>query len=130
VDGNEWEAAGRRNFDNFAPPIPKFRATLPIRYEIAGHAIGVRGRYISGYSDESENTYEELGRFEDIDAWTVFDVDYGYTHDFGWMVAYGEIGALNVMDADPPTTEDALGYQVGIHDPRGRVLYLRLRGEF
>ena len=125
----EEEAAGKRNFDNFAPPIPQLRASLPIRWRLAGHSVGVTARYIDSYRDDSENTFEERGN-ETIPSWTVYDLEYGYSTDLDLLVLSFTLGALNVLDTDPPPVESPLGYEVGVHDPRGRILFTRLRGEF
>jgi iron complex outermembrane recepter protein len=37
------------------------------------------------------------------------------------------IGALNVFDTAPPNVLTNAGYDTKVHDPRGRVLYVRLK---
>jgi len=104
-------------------------------------------RYIGSYYDDSETTIEKYGLAselsagrvagqipfvdgEKIDAWTVFDVNYGFAFgDDGWQTQLS-VGVINLLDADPPAAEGALAYDVGIHDPRGRILYARATGKF
>jgi outer membrane receptor protein involved in Fe transport len=136
----EYEAAGYRNLENFAPPLPKLRLQVPVRWLIGSHTLGATMRYVSGYNDDSEFTVErqnlpgidmlQFAEGEHIPAWTVFDAMYAFTFDNdGWKTRIA-IGVINLLDEDPPAVEGPLGYEVGIHDPRGRMLYARVTGEF
>jgi outer membrane receptor protein involved in Fe transport len=100
-----------------------------VQWKLAGHTVGITARYIDSYRDDSENTVEERGA-ETIPSWTVYDLEYGFSTDLDLLVLSFELGALNVLDTDPPPVESPLGYEVGVHDPRGRIIYSRLRGEF
>ena len=97
-------------------------------------------RYIGGYNDDSEYTVEkqgldniarlELAIGEEIPAWTVFDANYALAFENeGWALRFA-VGVINIADTAPPAVESPLGYEVGVHDPRGRVLYLRVNGQF
>jgi outer membrane receptor protein involved in Fe transport len=136
----EYDAAGFRNFENFAPPIPKLRFAIPVRWTYSGHTLGATVRFIDGYNDDSEYTVErqdlpginqlQYANGEEIPSWTVLDALYSL--EFGsdaWKGAV-TIGVINLLDADPPAVESPLGYEVGLHDPRGRTLYARLSGDF
>jgi iron complex outermembrane receptor protein len=134
----EYEAAGYRNEENFAPPLPKLRLTVPVRYTYDAHTLGFTVRYIDGYNDDSEYTIEErnlpgidqvqFAEGEAIPAWTVFDASYGFalTED-DWKLRL-TLGVLNIADTPPPAVQGPLGYEVGIHDPRGRTIYARVTG--
>jgi len=137
----EYEAAGYRNIDNFAPPIPKLRMAVPLRWMFSGHTVGATMRYVDGYFDDSEYTIEKQNIPDGIDrvfsndgekipAWMVFDLMYGLA--FGGEAFKGNVtvGVLNVLGTEPPAVESPLGYEVGLHDPRGRTLYARVGGEF
>lgn len=136
----EYDAAGWRNLENFAGPMPKLRFSVPLRWSIGSHLIGVTMRYIGGYNDDSEYTVEkqgldniarlELAIGEEIPAWTVFDANYALAFENeGWALRFA-VGVINIADTAPPAVESPLGYEVGVHDPRGRVLYLRVNGQF
>ena len=137
----EYDAAGFRNLENFAPPLPKLRFTVPISWTHAGHSLGVTMRYIGEYNDDSEFTIEKYGLAEDFDdlsvaegelipAWVVFDAGYGFDFDLdGWGMGL-RAGVINLLDEPPPEAEGPLGYDVGVHDPRGRIIYLRATGRF
>ncbi|MDH5674153.1 MAG: TonB-dependent receptor [Myxococcales bacterium] len=143
----EYEAAGYRNLENFAPPMPRLRMGVPVRWFYEGHTLGLTARYIGSYNDDSEATIERYGlattlaagetagtvpdaEGEQISDWTVFDLNYGYSFgEEGWKMRLA-LGVINLFDADPPAAESPLGYDVGIHDPRGRVIYARVTGDF
>jgi outer membrane receptor protein involved in Fe transport len=136
----EYDAAGFRNVENFAPPLPQLRFAVPLRWMYDGHALGATMRYIGAYQDDSEFVIEKYGlpnlanlavaEGEEIAAWMVFDASYGYTFgDDGWQTSL-VVGVINIADEAPPEAESPLGYDVGIHDPRGRVLYARVTGKF
>jgi outer membrane receptor protein involved in Fe transport len=148
----EYEAAGYRNLDNFAPPMPRLRFSVPLRWLFNGHVLGVTMRYIGGYNDDSETTIERYGladihsslcagarswgdclavsEGESIPSWTVFDANYGYTFDGDGYKIRLTVGVINLANAAPPAVESPLGYEIGVHDPRGRMVYARLNGAF
>lgn len=136
----EYEAAGYRNYENFAPPIPKLRFTVPLRWMYSGHTIGATMRYIGGYFDDSEYTIEKRNlpgvdriQFydgEEIAASVLFDLMYGFQFGNDAWKGGVTVGVLNVADSAPPAVESPLGYEVGLHDPRGRTIYARLSGDF
>jgi hypothetical protein len=134
-----YEAAGYRNEENFAPPLPKLRFSVPIRYFLDKHMFGFTVRYIDGYQDDSEFTIEErnlpgidmiqFAEGEAISSWTVFDASYGFAFgDEGWNVNLA-VGVINIADTPPPAVHGPLGYEIGLHDPRGRTVYARIKGE-
>jgi outer membrane receptor protein involved in Fe transport len=134
----EYEAAGYRNEENFAPPLPKLRVTVPVRYTYDVHTLGFAVRYIDGYNDDSEYTIEErnlpgidqvqFAEGEVIPSWMVFDASYGFTlEEDDWKLRLS-LGVLNLVDTAPPAVQGPLGYEVGIHDARGRTVYVRLTG--
>ncbi len=136
----EYEAAGFRNIENFAPPIPQLRFAAPLRWMYEGHTLGVTLRYIGSYKDDSELVIEKYGlpnlanlalaEGETIAAWTVFDASYGFTFgDEDWQTKIS-VGVINLLDEAPPAAESPLGYDIGIHDPRGRLVYARVTGKF
>jgi outer membrane receptor protein involved in Fe transport len=136
----EYEAAGYRNFENFAPPIPKLRFTVPLRWIYGGHTAGATMRFIDSYFDDSEYTIEKrdlegVDRIqyydgEKIAASMLFDLMYGFSFGNDAWKGGVTVGVLNVADTAPPAVESPLGYEVGLHDPRGRTIYARLSGDF
>jgi outer membrane receptor protein involved in Fe transport len=146
----EYEAAGYRNIENIASPMPKLRLSVPLRWTYEGHTLGPTMRYIGSYNDDSEATIEKYGlaytlaapratgtlaveEGETIDAWVVFDFSYGFVFgDFGsdgWEGGVN-LGVINLLDEPPPEAESPLAYDMLVHDPRGRMIYARLSGKF
>lgn len=136
----EYEAAGFRNFENFAPPIPKLRFSVPVRWMYSGHTVGATMRFIDGYYDDSEFTIEErnlpginslqFANGEKIASMTMFDALYSLEFGSDAWKGMVTVGVLNIGDAAPPAVESPLGYEVGLHDPRGRTIYARVSGDF
>jgi hypothetical protein len=136
----EYEAAGWRNAENFAPPMPQLRLFAPVRWLYEGHVLGFNVRHVGGYNDDSEHTVERYGFFgidqlqfatgEEIPSWTVFDAVYGFTFGEDNYQTRLQLGVLNVLDEAPPAVEGPLGYEAGVHDPRGRTIYARVTSKF
>ncbi len=114
------DGLGRRNFDNFATSTPELRATLFANWELDRHGIDVFVRHIDGYDDD---------QFVPIDSFTTLDAQYRYRFrgDRGPVLA---VGAVNLLDEDPPAVRTNGGYDSKVHDPRGRVIYARLQFSF
>lgn len=126
-----FEAAGERNYDNFAPPLPQLRASVPLSWSYEGHTLMFVTRYIDSYIDSSENTIEELGYEPEIPSQITFDASYAYTFSVDTVQLRVRVGVINIADADPPVVEGSgLGYEVGVHDPRGRTIHARVGGRF
>jgi iron complex outermembrane receptor protein len=125
--GDECNVAGLRNFTNFARSLPKLRATIPISWTMDGHTAAVIGNYIGSYKDDASTAPP----FRDVESWLTFDLQYSLrieeTEHFATTI---KIGVINLLDQDPPELLAGLGYDVMLHDPRGRMLYARLIQEF
>lgn len=120
VLGVTFDASGNRNFTNFARSLPKLRASAAIDWS-KGWMTGRLGlRHVSSYDDD-----ENGGR--EIDAWTVFDgrLSARLPAALG-SSAEASVGVLNMFDEQPPFVATPLGYDTKVHDPRGRVAYVRL----
>lgn len=120
VTGARVNAAGRRNFTNFARSLPRLRAQARARWTRGGFAGVLAARHISSYRDD-ENDAE-------VDAWTVVDAQASFALFDRRTTA--TLGALNLFGEDPPYVATPLGYDAKLADPRGRVAYLRLTQRF
>jgi iron complex outermembrane receptor protein len=116
----EIEAAGSRNFTNFARSLPELRATAYADWMNGPFNARAQIRHISAYDDD-ENAGAE------IDAWSVVDLQAGWRGEVAGNPVEATLGTLNVFDEDAPFVRTPLGYDTKVHDARGRVLYLRLR---
>jgi hypothetical protein len=129
-DKDACHVAGKRNETNFAPAIPRWRVNFPVTFALAGHSLSAIPRFISGLDDDVQPNVD--GSFDRISAWFSLDLQYGYTFKnvIGKEMAL-RVGLYNVFDEDPPHVNgSALAYVNGIHDPRGRMIYAKLSGEF
>jgi iron complex outermembrane receptor protein len=130
--GGECDVAGVRNSANFARPLPRLRLNVPLSWTLEGHTAGIAVHFISGYKDDFDADANPMVEdFQDIDAWTTLDLQYGYRIDEGeGMSTTIKVGCNNVLGSEPPAVDTGFGYDVLTHDARGRLLYARLIQEF
>jgi iron complex outermembrane recepter protein len=129
-DEDSCEVAGKRNADNYAPPVPRWRVNFPLTFTVGGHSASAIPHFISGMQDDIEPNAD--GSFDSIDAWFSLDLQYSYTLEdvIGEKIAL-RVGCYNIADADPPSVNgSAAAYEAAVHDPRGRMIYATLSGEF
>jgi len=112
------EAAGARNFTNFARSLPELRATVWADWTNGPWSARAQLRHISGYDDD-----ENAGAR--ISAWNSIDLQAGWVAPVNGRTLAVTLGALNVFDEAAPFVATPLGYDTKVHDARGRVLYAR-----
>jgi iron complex outermembrane receptor protein len=115
VLGVEIEAAGARNFGNFARSLPQWRASAYTAWSLGPWSAQANVRHIAGYDDD-----ENAGA--PIDAWSTLDLQAGWARD---RLAF-QLGALNITDEAAPQVNTPLGYDTKVHDAHGRVVYARI----
>lgn len=131
--GPKIDGRGKRNFQTIGAPAPKWRANAGLDWFLGNHSANLTVHYTDNYE---QSTPQELialfnGREPSphIDDHVTVDLQYSYT--FPELFGSGEttltIGAINLFDEDPPTLDDGPGYDSKIHDPRGQILYGRVR---
>jgi len=127
----EVDGAGSRNYNNFARSIPDWRARLALDWQMEAHSVNATVNYIDSYEDDQINTGELPGTTTRIDSWTTLNLQYAY------MMALSEdqeltmtLGVLNATDEDPPEVNTNMGFDTKIHDPRGRMVYARIKYAF
>ena len=123
-----FDGANNRNrFIGFGS-LPDLRANLALTWRTDRHSAGLTGRYISAYDDRTP-TAGSTG----IDSQTVWDLQYGINLD--GLAGSGStnltIGINNILDEDPPEVAvDRIAYDGQVHDPRGRIVYVRAKHNF
>lgn len=122
-DGAETDGAGSRNFRNPFRSTPEWRGNASLFWSLGGHDFGATVRYIDSYADDNASNVQ-------IDSQTTLDLQYGY--NFGGL--FGEdretrltVGAINATNQDPPVASGIATFDTTVHDPRGRLIYVRLR---
>ena len=108
------DALGGRNAGNPGAPAPEFRDNLRFGWRNGPHSATLALRYTDSVSDD-------LAGGAEIDAWTVFDVQYSLDLGDRYSIA---VGALNVFDEEPPTAAFT-GYLPSLADALGRQAYVR-----
>ena len=103
------------------------------RYSLMlGHSAALALNYISSYDDD-QNFDLETGKLDQIDSWLTIDLSYGYIVDETVLGSSTEVrvGINNLLGADPPRVANTnFGYDIFVHDPRGRILYANLTHKF
>ena len=128
------DVAGFFNFDSFARSIPETKVNGVIDWSMGNHSLALLGFYTSGY--ETTRTVDpraaSLGYTQDIDSWLTVDLQYAYDFNFGNRNAVLTLGSKNIFDEAPPRVYDAanFSYDPKHHDPRGRLLYARVKVNF
>ena len=116
------DGLGWRNFANFATSMPEVRATVFAGWSTDRQGFDLFLRHIDGYRDDERPTIGSVP--VPIGSFTTLDAQYRYQFrgDRGPALA---LGAVNLLDEDPPYVRTNGGYDAKVHDPRGRVLYAR-----
>ncbi|MDX2141759.1 MAG: TonB-dependent receptor [Rhodospirillaceae bacterium] len=114
--------AGNRNFRTFARSLPEWRATASLGWQRDRHNASAFVRFVDRYRDD-QNANRRIA------SQTTLDLQYG--HELPILGDGREVkltvGALNLFNTDPPDVLTNAGYDSKVHDPRGRVLYVRLK---
>ncbi len=133
VDGR-----GKRNFQTIGAPAPKWRANAGVDWMLGNHSANLTLRYTTDYemtSPPSALIAAFNNRTPDPNISDHLTVDAQYSYEFPSLFnatgpATLTLGAINLFDQDPPTLDDGPGYDSKIHDPRGRIVYGRVRVAF
>lgn len=113
---------GSTNQNNIGRSLPRNRGEFGLGWSGGRHAVTGLVHYTDGYSnDRSGITDPDIGSQTTLDLLYSLDV----TSDLALS-----LGVVNATDRDPPLAQFALGYDAGVHDPRGRVVSLGLTKRF
>lgn len=125
-NGLRQDVAGSRNFRTFARSLPKWRTTLGAKWVGGPMAAVAYIRTISGYEDDQSR--------RPIDNHMTADIQLSYALPNSALEdehpTVFTLGVLNLFDADPPDVQTNVGFDSKVHDPRGRVFYVRLSAAF
>ncbi len=131
------DGAGLRNFNNFGTSTPELRFNAGFGWLNGAHAANLFVRYIDGYDDDqncSDGTGSSGGScpagvsfFEVEDHVTV---DAQYSLDLPTLTGRDylptlTVGGINLTGEDPPQLFTNGGFDSKVHDPRGRMVYVR-----
>ncbi|MDD9935307.1 MAG: TonB-dependent receptor [Myxococcales bacterium] len=124
----ECNVVGQLNTTNFAPAIP-FRVNFPLSWAHAGHVVSSTLHYIGEIDNDARVNLD--GSYETVDSMITLDLQYAYTLDdeIGKATTI-QVGATNLLDAEPPEVRGVTNGASAMHDPRGRMVYGQLIQEF
>ncbi len=115
---------GSRNFTNGFGSTPDFKINGGVTYEWGNHLVNLTTRHIGAYSDDQTGNA--------VDSQTTLDLRYQlYLEDVlgGQGTSIG-IGAVNLLDEDPPALTARPLFDTEVHDPRGRQIYITVKHSF
>jgi len=122
----------RNSFIDLLGSVPDFRLNAGANWRGSNANAGVYIRHIGGYDDREPGVTHN-----GIDSNTVVDLQFGYSFEelLGLGTTNVTLGVNNVADEDPPAIDRGsvsgrVGFDQQVHDPRGRVVYLRLLHTF
>lgn len=123
--GVKRDVSGSRNFRTFARSLPKWRSTLGAQWSRSAASAAVFVKTISGYQDDQRDV--PVDNHITVDAQLRYDFS---QHDGLESGPVMTLGAINLFDEDPPDVNTTVGYDSKVHDPRGRVVYVKLQTAF
>ncbi len=119
------EGAGNRNFTNFGTSTPQLRFNTGVSWALGAHSINSYVRYIDSYVDDANDV--TIGNHTTVDLQYNLNLAEVFNYDAGAVLS---IGALNIFDNDIPQVFTNAGFDSKVHDPRGRMVYFRIKAGF
>lgn len=120
------DVSGSRNFRTFARSLPKWRSTLSARWRQGRVSASTLVRTISGYDDDQNGV--PVDNHVTVDGQVSYQ--FGSIGNSGGDGPVMTLGVINTFDQDPPDVTTPVGFDSKVHDPRGRVVYVRLSTAF
>jgi iron complex outermembrane receptor protein len=121
IDGPYVDNVGSFSGENFA--IPRWRHNITANFRTGPWGFTILQNFVLGYTDSSGS--RRVGSYETYDAQASWE---------GWRGLSVAAGVRNLLDRDPPASDQGQSFQVGydprIADPHGRTYYLNLRYKF
>ncbi|HEX7037562.1 MAG TPA: TonB-dependent receptor [Pseudomonadales bacterium] len=104
-------------------PLPEYKATLLLDWSLNQHYASVVTNFVS-------HVWEPDYIPEPLRVASHTTVDASYTYQFQTVNLGLTAGAMNLFDREPPRASGFNGFSSTLHDPRGRMWYLRARFGF
>ena len=129
ASGGTQDVAGFFNYNNFARSIPETKLNLSFDWTMGNNSAAVMVYWVDSY--ETTRTAPPTAS-QKIDDWTTVDLQYAYNMQFSSSEAVLSLGVKNVFDEKPPVVYDGVNfsYDPKQHDPRGQILYARIKYAF
>ncbi len=125
--GSTGDAVGQLNLDiDVIPVLPEWMAVGSANWNYGNHNAMLRARW----NGEVAATWTA----REVESLTYYDLTYTFNADglLGDGSTILELGARNLLDTYPDPHISAIGgaIELAIHDPRGRMLFMRARHAF
>lgn len=121
--GVAFDGAGSRNFNNFARSMPKLRGNINVGFSTDHHIFNAYLRYIDSYDDDQNNV--------EVESYTTVDLQYSYIFgDPDEKPLRATVGVINAFNKQIPTLATNAGFDTKVHDPRQRMVYMKLAKAF
>ena len=121
--GVAFDGAGNRNFSNFARSMPELRGNVNVGYRSDNHIVNAFLRYIDSYQDDQNNV--------EVPSYTTVDLQYSYIFgDPDENPLQATVGVINLFNKQVPRLATNGGFDTKVHDPRQRMVYMKLRKAF
>lgn len=124
------DLSGFRNFQNFARSLPKWRSNATGTLGYGPHEVAVTYTFIDSYR---ENVLPRTSPINGFVIRSVGIVDVQYSLTLEKLGSTLRVGLINAFDKYPPAVAapgDLQGFDRLVHDPRGRLFYVRLQQRF
>ncbi len=128
------DVVGFFNFDNFVRSMPETKVNFTADWTRGNHKLALLGYWTSSYETTREvpEAVQAAGFDQNIDSWLSLDLQYAFNFRVGDTDAILTLGSKNITDEEAPALYDAanFSYDPKHHDPRGRIVYGRVRLAF
>ncbi len=120
--GERVDLVGKSEAVLVARPLPEYKGTLFNSWSMGNHFATLSVNYVSGVNETN---------FDNFRVSSHTTVDSSYTYNFEQTDLAATVGVVNMFDQDPPQANGGFnGYVPTLHDPRGRLFYVRVRYGF
>ena len=130
-NGGTSDVVGSFNHDNFVRSMPQKKWNLTADWERGNHSAAMVVYYVDSYKTGRAvpASAQALGFNSGISNWRTMDLSYNYNFNLGDTQAVFTLGGKNVFDKEAPRVYDAanFSYDPKHHDPRGRMLFARVK---
>ncbi len=119
----------------FAGPVIRYQQVAAVTWDSDALSLRLGNRFLSGYRDQNAQGRPfnvEPFNTNEVSSYSLYDVSAIYRGIKNFTFG---VGVLNLLDKDPPFTNQtgrfqARGYDDRFHDPRGRTYQVNARYEF
>ena len=133
-DGKWFDPLGNYN-PQFAGPVIRYQQLATVGWDVGAWSTLLSNRFQSGYRDQnSQGAPFNVAPFNtnEVGSYSIFDLSVTYT---GIKNLTLQAGVLNLLNTDPPFTNQtgrfqARGYDDRFHNPLGRAYRLSAKYEF